>query len=114
MLTFPSALRIYLAVEAVDMRKQYDGLWSLAQDKLQENPRSGAVFVFVNKHRNRIKLLYWDGTGPWVFANTHAPHCALWFRCEDFLSVSPAIRKEDRSLRIGGRTAGVGLCSIAG
>jgi len=68
MLTFPSALRIYLAVEPVDMRKQFNGLWSLAEGKLQENPRSGAVFVFVNKDRDRLKMLYFDGTGPWVFA----------------------------------------------
>lgn len=68
MLTFPSALRIFLAVEAVDMRQQFNGLWAQAEHKLRENPRSGAVFVFTNKDRNRIKLLYWDGTGVWVFA----------------------------------------------
>lgn len=68
MLTFPSALRIYLAVQPVDMRKQFNGLWSLAQEKLKEDPRLGAVFAFVNKDRNRVKMLYWDGTGPWVFA----------------------------------------------
>jgi transposase len=68
MLTFPSALRIYLAVEPVEMRKQFNGLWSMAQEKLHEDPRSGAVFVFTNKDRDRIKMLYWDGTGPWVFA----------------------------------------------
>ena len=44
------------------------GLWSLAEEKLQENPRGGAVFVFVNKDRDRLKMLYFDGTGPWVFA----------------------------------------------
>lgn len=68
MLSFPSALRIYLAVEPVDMRKQFNGLWSAAQDKLGENPRSGALFVFVNKDRDRLKMLYFDGTGPWVLA----------------------------------------------
>lgn len=68
MLTFPSALRIYLAVEPVDMRKQFNGLWSLAQEKLSEDPRGGALFVFANKDRDRIKMLYFDGTGPWVFA----------------------------------------------
>jgi transposase len=68
MLTFPPALRICLAVEPVDMGKQFNGLWSLAEEQLQENPRGGAGFVFVNKDRARLKMLYFDGTGPWVFA----------------------------------------------
>ncbi len=68
MLTFPSALKIYLAVEPVDMRKSFNGLWSLAELKLSEDPRQGAVFVFVNKDRDRLKMLYWDGTGIWIFA----------------------------------------------
>lgn len=68
MLAFPAGLRIYLAVEAVDMRKQYNGLWAYAVEKLREDPRQGAVFVFTNKDRDRIKLLYWDGTGVWVMA----------------------------------------------
>jgi transposase len=50
------------------MRKQFDGLWLLAEQKLRENPRNGAMFVFTNKDRNRVKMLYWDGTGPWVYA----------------------------------------------
>ena len=68
MLMLPSALKIYLAVEPVDMRKQFNGLWSLAELKLREDPRSGALFVFSNRNRDRVKLLYWDGTGVWVFA----------------------------------------------
>jgi len=68
MLAFPAGLRIFLAVEAVDMRKQYNGLWACASEKLKEDPRQGAVFVFTNKDRDRIKLLYWDGTGVWVMA----------------------------------------------
>ena len=67
-LAFPSGLRIYLAVEPVDMRKQYDGLWAIAQQKLREDPRGGAVFVFTNGDRNRLKLLHWDGSGVWVMA----------------------------------------------
>ena len=68
MFGFPAALKIYLAVEAVDMRKQFNGLWALAQEKLREDPKQGALFAFTNKDRNRLKLLYWDGTGVWVFA----------------------------------------------
>ena len=72
MLTFPSALRIFLAAEPVDMRKQFNGLWSLAQQKL------GAVFVFVNKDKDRLKMLYWDGTGPWIFAKRLERGCFTW------------------------------------
>ena len=68
MLNLPAGTRIYLAVEAVDMRKQFDGLWAVAREKLREDPRAGAFFVFTNKRRNRVKILYFDGTGPWVFA----------------------------------------------
>jgi transposase len=68
MLGFPANLKVCLAVEPVDMRKQYDGLWSLATEHLQEDPRQGALFVFTNQRRDRLKLLYWDGTGVWVFA----------------------------------------------
>ena len=68
MLAFPAAIRIYVAVEPVDMRKQYDGLWAAAQAQLGEDPKNGAVFAFTNKERTRLKLLYWDGTGVWVLA----------------------------------------------
>jgi transposase len=68
MLGFPTGLRIYLAVEPVDMRKQFNGLWALATERLREDPRQGALFVFTNRGRDRLKMLYWDGTGPWVFA----------------------------------------------
>jgi transposase len=68
MLTFPSALRIYLAVEPVDIRKSSNRLWALAGQKLSEDPKQGAVFVFGNKERSRVKLLYWDGTRIWIFA----------------------------------------------
>jgi len=68
MLAFPAAIRIYVAVAPVDMRKQFNGLWSAAEQVLQEDPRRGAVFAFINKDRTRLKLLYWDGTGVWVLA----------------------------------------------
>ena len=68
MFGLPAPLKIYLAVEPIDARKQFDGLWAVARRHLDEDPRSGALFVFTNKRRNRIKMLYWDGTGPWVFA----------------------------------------------
>ncbi len=68
MLAIPHSVRIHLAVEPVDMRKSFNGLWSAVSECLQEYPRSGALFVFINKNRTRLKLLYWDGTGVWVLA----------------------------------------------
>jgi transposase len=68
MLTFAAAQRIFLAVEPVDMRKQFNGLWALAAERLREDPFAGAMFVFTNKDRDRLKILFWDGSGVWVLA----------------------------------------------
>ena len=68
MLTLSGSLRVFLAVEPCDMRKSFDSLHALVTGQLGEDPKSGAVFAFTNKSRNRIKLLHWDGTGLWVYA----------------------------------------------
>src|SRR5512134_929796 len=68
MLAFPAAIRIYVAVQPVDMRKSFNGLWSAVTEQLGEDPKNGAVFAFINRDRTRLKLLYWDGTGVWVLA----------------------------------------------
>lgn len=67
-LSFPAGFKIFLAPDPVDMHKQFNGLWPAATEQLREDPRQGAVFVFANRDRDRIKLLYWDGTGVWVLA----------------------------------------------
>lgn len=68
MLSFPVGFKIFLALEPTDMRKQFNGLWAAAVTQLGEDPRQGAVFVFTNREHDRVKLLYWDGTGVWVLA----------------------------------------------
>lgn len=68
MLSFSPTQRIYLAIEPVDMRKQFNGLWALAAERLREDPFGGALFVFTNKEKDRVKILCWDGTGVWVAA----------------------------------------------
>jgi len=62
------ATRIYLAAGATDMRKGFDGLYGLARDRLLCDPLSGHLFLFANARRNRLKVLYWDGSGLWVCA----------------------------------------------
>jgi len=62
------ATRIYLAAGATDMRKGFEGLFGLVRDRLLGNPLSEHVFLFSNAQRNRLKLLFYDGSGLWVCA----------------------------------------------
>jgi transposase len=62
-----AAVRVYLATKPADMRKSFDGLFALASG-LALDPLSGHLFVFVNKRRDRIKVLYWDRDGLAVWA----------------------------------------------
>jgi transposase len=64
-----SATRIYLSAAATDMRKGFEGLYGLVRDQLQLEPLSGHIFIFSNAQRNRLKLMFWDGSGLWVCAN---------------------------------------------
>ncbi len=66
MLSFTGGLRVFVALEACDMRKGFEGLAGLVGEELKENLRSGALFVFCNRRRTRLKILYWDGTGLWL------------------------------------------------
>jgi transposase len=63
-----AAVRVYLAKEPADMRKSFDALAALASGTLGLDPLSGHLFVFVNKRRDRIKILYWDRDGLVVWA----------------------------------------------
>jgi transposase len=62
------ATKIYLSVEAVDMRKGFEGLHGLVRDHLGQDPLSGHLFLFTNKTKTRLKALVWDGSGLWVCA----------------------------------------------
>jgi transposase len=68
MFSIGAATHIYVAVGSTDMRKGFEGLFGLVRDRLQCDPLSGHVFLFSNAQRNRLKLLFWDGSGLWVCA----------------------------------------------
>lgn len=92
MLNFSSTLKVYLAVEYVDMRLGYNGLSGKVEDKLKDDPCSGALFIFCNKRRNRLKCLYFDGTGLWVFAKFLSQGTFSWPKgvdAKDKLSLTP-------------------------
>jgi transposase len=59
---------VFVALEPVDMRKSFNGLYGWVQNKLQQDPTSGHLFLFTNRTRNRLKILFWDGSGLWVCA----------------------------------------------
>jgi transposase len=63
MLMLPSSVRIFVAAEAVDLRRGFDGLAAATRSVIRESPESGHLFVFLNRRRDRVKLLVWDRTG---------------------------------------------------
>jgi transposase len=93
MLSFPGSLKVFIAVEPCDMRCSFNGLHQAVTSRLGEDPKSGSIFAFSNKRRSMLKLLYWDGSGLWVLANSHAPQCAYRFVFENPLSVPSALRE---------------------
>jgi transposase len=56
-------MRILIATQPVDFRKGHDGLAAVVQSTLKEDPFTGTVFVFRAKRADRLKILFWDGTG---------------------------------------------------
>ena len=66
MLSFSGSLKVFVAVEPCDLRNGFNGLHALVTERLGEDPRGGALFVFTNRRHTRLKILCWDGTGLWV------------------------------------------------
>jgi transposase len=65
-LSFPGSLRVFIALEAIDLRAGVNTLGALVAEKLKEDLRGGALFVFTNRRRKLIKVLCFDGTGTWL------------------------------------------------
>jgi transposase len=63
-----AATRIYVATGETDMRRSFDGLYALVVGQLQQDPQSGHLFLFSNKRRDRMKILFFDGSSLWVCA----------------------------------------------
>ena len=59
----PAAVRVFLCTRPTDMRKGFDGLQGLVREFLEQDPLSGHLFLFLNRRRDRIKLLWWDRDG---------------------------------------------------
>jgi len=62
-ISLPPTVKIFLSTQPADMRKGFDGLKSLVEEFLQQDPLSGHLFVFRNRRGDRLKILYWDRDG---------------------------------------------------
>jgi transposase len=60
------SVKVCLATQPCDLRKSFDTLSVVVREELREDPLSRKVFVFLNRQGDRVKLLYWDGTGLWI------------------------------------------------
>jgi transposase len=69
MLSFPANVRVFLCTQPIDLRKGFDGLHALVTQVFERDPLDGHLFLFLNRRRDRIKLLYWDRDG-----------LALWYK----------------------------------
>ena len=94
MLSFPGSVRVFLAVEPTDMRKGFEGLHALASERLQEDVRFGALFVFTNKRHTRLKMLYFDGTGLWLMTKRLEEGTFAWPKLEEIGAAKLALRPE--------------------
>jgi len=68
MMHLPASVRVYLCAAACDMRKSFDGLHALVAQTMELDAFAGHLFVFSNRRRDRIKILYWDRDGFAVWA----------------------------------------------
>lgn len=94
------ATKIYLGVDAIDMRKGFEGLFGLVRDDLGQDPLSGHVFLFTNRSRTRIKALVWDGSGLWVCAKRLEKGRFGWPKLDGERSVS--MRPEELAMLVSG------------
>jgi transposase len=67
MLSIPSTTSIFLYTEPTDMRKSFDGLSGIVRGEFTADPLDGSLFLFINRRRDRLKILHFDGTGYWLY-----------------------------------------------
>jgi transposase len=77
------AVRVLVATAPVDFRKGAEGLAALVRDQMGTDPFSGAVYVFRAKRADRVKLIFWDGTGVCLFAKRLEAGAFRWPNTQD-------------------------------
>jgi transposase len=83
MIPLSPATKIFLAAGATDLRKSFEGLSDLVTHQFKADPLSGHLYVFANRRKHRIKLLYFDGSGTWVCAKRLGQGCFAWPKTDE-------------------------------
>jgi transposase len=91
--------RIYLATAATDLRKAYDGLAALVRQSLGQDPLNGSLYVFCNRRRDRIKILFWEEGGYWLCSRRLEEGTFRWPKQE---GACARYRREELLLLLGG------------
>jgi transposase len=106
MLNWSSGTRVFVATAPVDLRASFSRLFALTQSVLQQDPLSGHWFVFTNQERNRVKVLFWDGSGLWVCAKRLEQGRFTWprgdqacarLRSEELLAVLSGLEVKEKA-----------------
>ena len=63
MLSLTGGIRVFVCTQPADMRRSFDGLFGMVENIVQQDPLSGFLFVFRNRNRDRLKILFWDTDG---------------------------------------------------
>ena len=67
MLSFSSDVKIYAYTRPADMRKGFNALSGIVREEFETDPTDGSLFIFINRRRDRMKLLHFDGGGYWLY-----------------------------------------------
>jgi transposase len=102
MLIFTRSLRVCLAIEPCDLRASFEKLAIHVRERLGEDERSSQVFVFGNRRRDRVKLLYWDGTGLWIMSKRLEAGTFSWPRAIDEKQKKLPLRAEALEMLLSG------------
>lgn len=82
MIRFDHIPKIYIITSFTDLRKGIDGYAHIVQDNFQLSPFQDALFIFCNRHRNKIKCLYWDKSGFWLWYKRLEEGHFKWIKTE--------------------------------
>jgi transposase len=92
--------RVFLACGHTDMRKQINGLATIVESNFNLDPFDGALFVFCNRNRDRVKILEWDGDGFWLYFKRLEKGHFKWPTLEDEATMT--LTGEELSYLLGG------------